>query len=211
LLIQKKRVVFIRTATRSALWGGTPTPGGGGSAGLTRGYIINTALRCASRHAAFQTWGAGGNINTGRRQYQPGVRGGVYSTSLPARGNTRGFYTHRYAERVVGGGTVTPGGGGSAGLTRGYIINTALRCASRHAAFQTWGVRRQYINTVRVDTRCVGDGNAAWRLVAPRSGDYNVAYGKAGRAAAAIGMHIPPLPALRVAVRIKNCHFAQYY
>jgi hypothetical protein len=63
--------------------------------------------------------------------------------------------------------------------------------------------------------------NAAWRLAhrtpshapglkcrvaasAPRGGVNNVASGKAGRAAATRGARIPPLPALRVAVRIKN-------
>ncbi len=44
--------------------------------------------------------------------------------------------------------TYTPGSGGSAGLTRGYIIYTALRCASRHAAiYQHGSTARQYINT----------------------------------------------------------------
>jgi hypothetical protein len=44
-------------------------------------------------------------------------------------------YTHRYAERgVCEGNAHTSGRGGSAGLTRGYIINTALRCASRYTA-----------------------------------------------------------------------------
>jgi hypothetical protein len=38
--------------------------------------------------------------------------------------------------------TYTPGSGGSAGLTRGYIIYTALRCASRHAAMYLHGAAR---------------------------------------------------------------------
>jgi hypothetical protein len=48
---------FIRTATRSAGRGDAHTSGCGGSAGLTRGYIIDTALRCASRYAAIRNMG----------------------------------------------------------------------------------------------------------------------------------------------------------
>jgi hypothetical protein len=54
---RRDEVVFIRTATRSAGRGETGTSGCGGSAGLTRGYIIDTATRCASRHAAFRNLG----------------------------------------------------------------------------------------------------------------------------------------------------------
>jgi hypothetical protein len=46
--------VFIRTAMRSAVVGDASTSGCGGSAGLAIGYIIDTALRCASRHAAIR-------------------------------------------------------------------------------------------------------------------------------------------------------------
>jgi hypothetical protein len=52
----------------------TYTPGGGGSAGLTRGYIIYTALRCASRHAAIYQHAAAARCQRGRGDVSAGRR-----------------------------------------------------------------------------------------------------------------------------------------
>jgi hypothetical protein len=96
--------------------GNTVTPGGGGSAGLTRGYIIDTALRCASRDAAIYQHGGGrqvvrGNISTrgAAAIYQHGARWQYINTGRWQYINTG---RRQYINTVRGGNISTRGGWG---------------------------------------------------------------------------------------------------